>query len=111
MGNCLDPLDFLVCADEVEEIESLLTHLIFLDKGRIILDCAMDEVSEIFAEVLVPSEKWLQAKRFDPIHSRDVRGQKVMTFENVPRKELAHLGEIKTPNVADLFVSKVKEDL
>ncbi|HCC44726.1 MAG TPA: multidrug ABC transporter ATP-binding protein [Gammaproteobacteria bacterium] len=101
----------IISTHQVEEIESLLTHLIFLDKGRIILDCAMDEVSEIFAEVIVPPENWLQAERFNPINSRGVRGQKVMTFENVPRKELAHLGEVKTPNVADLFVSKVKEDL
>ncbi len=101
----------IISTHQVEEIESLLTHLIFLDKGRIILDCAMDEVSEIFAEVLVPPEKWLQAERFGPIHSRDVLDQKAMTFENVPREELVHLGEIKTPNVADLFVSKVKADL
>ena len=70
----------IISTHQVEEIESLLTHLIFLDKGRIILDCAMDEVSEIFAEVIVPPENWLQAERFNPINSH-VRGQKVLTFE------------------------------
>ena len=98
----------VISTHQVEEIESLLTHLLFIDGGHIVLDCPMDAVSEIYAEVVVPPERWRQAEAMEPIHSREVLGQKAMIFENIPRNELTALGELHSPSVADLFVAKMK---
>ena len=97
----------IISTHQVEEIESLLTHLLFINGGRIVLDCPMDEIDEIYSEVLVPPNKLQQANALSPIHSRDILGQKAMIFENVPREELKNLGELHAPSVADLFVAKM----
>ena len=99
----------VISTHQVEEIESLLTHLLFINRGHIVLDCAMDEVSDIYAEVLVSPNQWQQAEALGPIHSREVLGQKAMIFEKIPRNELAGLGELHSPSVADLFVAKMRE--
>ena len=97
----------IISTHQVEEIESLLTHLLFINEGRILLDCPMDEIGEIYSEVLVPPSNQQQANALSPIHSRDILGQKAMIFENVPREELRNLGELHEPSVADLFVAKM----
>ena len=97
----------IISTHQVEEIESLLTHLLFINGGRIVRDCPMDEIDEIYSEVLVPPNKLQQANALSPIHSRDILGQKAMIFENVPREELTNLGELHAPSVADLFVAKM----
>ena len=97
----------IISTHQVEEIESLLTHLLFINGGRIVLDCPMDEVDEIYSEVLVPPNNLQRANALAPIHSRDMLGQKAMIFENVPKEELKNLGELHAPNVADLFVAKM----
>ena len=97
----------IISTHQVEEIESLLTHLLFINGGRIVLDCPMDEIDEIYSEVLVPPNNLQLANALSPIHSRDILGQKAMIFENVPREELKNLGELHTPSVADLFVAKM----
>ena len=97
----------IISTHQVEEIESLLTHLLFINGGRIVLDCPMDEIDEIYSEVLVPPNNLQLANALSPIHSRDNLGQKAMIFENVPREELKNLGELHAPSVADLFVAKM----
>ena len=97
----------IISTHQVEEIESLLTHLLFINGGRIVLDCAMDEIDEIYSEVLVPPDNQQRANALVPIHGRDILGQKAMIFENVPREELESLGELHAPSVADLFVAKM----
>ena len=97
----------IISTHQVEEIESLLTHLLFINRGRIVLDCRMDEIDEIYSEVLVPPNILQRANALAPIHSRDMLGQKAMIFENVPKEELKNLGELHAPSVADLFVAKM----
>jgi ABC-2 type transport system ATP-binding protein len=97
----------IISTHQVEEIESLLTHLLFINGGRIVLDCPMDEIDEIYSEVLVPPNNLQRANALAPIHSRDMLGQKAMIFENVPKEELKNLGELHAPSVADLFVAKM----
>ena len=97
----------IISTHQVEEIESLLTHLLFINEGRILLDCPMDEIGEIYSEVIVPPSKQQQANALLPIHSRDILGQKAMIFEYIPREELKNLGELHEPSVADLFVAKM----
>jgi ABC-2 type transport system ATP-binding protein len=97
----------IISTHQVEEIESLLTHLLFINEGRIVLDCSMDEIDGIYSEVLVPPNNLQRANALAPIHSRDVLGQKAMIFENVAKEELKNLGELHAPSVADLFVAKM----
>jgi len=68
----------------------------------------MDELSSQFVELMTASENAAQAQQFNPIYEKDVFGKKVLTFEGIDRDKLAGLGELRTPNVADLFVAKVK---
>jgi ABC-2 type transport system ATP-binding protein len=98
----------LISTHQVEEIETLLSHLIFIDKGKIVLNANMAEIADIYAEVLVDSEKIAQADALNPIHIRNLLGKKSYTFESVPRAHLESLGDVHTPSVADLFVAKMK---
>ncbi|MFT7685627.1 MAG: ABC-2 type transport system ATP-binding protein [Candidatus Azotimanducaceae bacterium] len=98
----------IISTHQVEEIESLLTHLLFIDQGRIVLDSAMDDLSEKYHEVVVEASKVAEAEALGPISTREMLGRKSMIFENVAREVLAPLGELHVPSVADLFVAKMK---
>ncbi len=98
----------IISTHQVEEIESLLTHLVFIHRGEVVLDCSMDALSDRFAEVLVPPEKTGQALALAPICRRDFLGKESMIFEDVPREKLRSLGDVHTPGVADLFVAKMQ---
>jgi ABC-2 type transport system ATP-binding protein len=97
----------IISTHQVEEIEPLLTHLLFIDQGRILLNCATNEIDKVYSEVLVLPNKLEQAFALTPIHSRDVLDKTAMIFENIPKEELRSLGEIRVPNVADLFIAKM----
>ena len=97
----------IISTHQVEEIESLLTHLLFINGGRIVLDCLMEEIDEIYSEVLVPPNNLQRANALAPIHSRDMLDQRAMIFENVPKEELKNLGKLYAPSVANLFVAKM----
>lgn len=99
----------IISTHQVEEIESLLTHLIFIDEGEIVLNCAMDELPNIYSEVLVSPENMKLALEYSPIHEREMLGKRSMIFENVSRETLNKLGEVHTPSVADLFVAKMRQ--
>ena len=98
----------LITTHQVEEIENLLTDIMFIDDGSILLDSSMEALPESYAELLTSGENAETARGHGPIHERDVFGKKIMTFENIDRQKLQGLGEIHTPSVADLFVAKVK---
>jgi ABC-2 type transport system ATP-binding protein len=99
----------IISTHQVEEIESLLTHLIFIDEGEIVLNCAMDELPNIYSEVLVSPENIELALEYSPIHAREMLGKRSMIFESVSRETLNELGEVHTPSVADLFVAKMRQ--
>jgi|TARA_B110000240_G_scaffold50848_1_gene58141 ABC-2 type transport system ATP-binding protein len=98
----------IISTHQVEEIESILTHLLFINKGKIVLDAAMDDLSEQYVEVLVKPEHVEQALALGPIYTRDMLGKKNMIFERGDRTQLEGLGEINVPSVADLFVAKMQ---
>ena len=100
----------IISTHQVEEIEALLSHLLFISKGKIVLDSLMTDLAEVYFEVLVGPDKLAEADALGPIHVRELLGKKSYTFESVPRARLEILGEIHTPSVADLFVAKLKED-
>ena len=98
----------IITTHQVEEIENLLTDVMFINDGKIILDTSMDVLPERYVELLASGEGAEAARRLNPIHERDVFGKKVLMFEGVSRDRLESMGEVRTPDVADLFVAKIK---
>ena len=98
----------IITTHQVEEIENLLTDVMFINDGKIILDTSMDVLPEQYVELLASGEDAEAARRLNPIHERDVFGKKVLMFEGVSRDRLKSMGEVRTPDVADLFVAKIK---
>ena len=99
----------IISTHQVEEIETLLSHLVFINKGKIVIDSSMSDLSDIYTEVLVDADKVDQADALQPLYVRKLLGKKSYTFESVPKEQLKTLGELHTPSVADLFVAKLKE--
>jgi len=98
----------LITTHQVEEIENLLTDVMFINDGKILLDVPMDAIPDAYAELLTSGANAEAARRLGPINEREVFGKKIMTFQNVSREQLKPLGEVHTPSVADLFVAMVK---
>ena len=100
----------IISTHQVEEIEALLSHLVFIKNGKIVLDGLMTDIADTYTEVLVSPDQLAQADAMNPIYVRELLGKKSYTFESVPKAQLEPLGELHTPSVADLFVAKMKED-
>ena len=99
----------VVTTHQVEEIEHILTDVLFIRDGRIVLDAPMDDVAERFVEVLVEADRLEAARAHRPIDERALPfGKTVMLFDNVPAAALAAYGETRTPGLADLFVATMK---
>ena len=98
----------LITTHQVEEIENLLTDIMFINDGRILLDAPMDDLAGRFIELMASGENAETARGMRPLYEREVFGKRVMTFENADRSRLESLGELRVPSVADLFVAKVK---
>jgi len=98
----------IITTHQVEEIENLLTDVMFINDGRIVLDTTMEDLPERYVELMVSPDNADQARQFNPFYERDVFGKQVMTFEGVSRERLQGLGDLRAPDIADLFVAKVK---
>ena len=95
----------VVTTHQVEEIQDVLTDLMFIREGRIVLSCSMEEFAARYAEVLVRPEQAAAARALKPVHERQVFGQSILLFDGVERKQLGAFGEVRTPSIADLFVA------
>ncbi len=95
----------VVTTHQVEEIQDVITDLMFIDCGRIVLECSMEEFDSRYLEVMVNPEHLAAARALKPIYERPVFGRSVMLFENVNRDQVAALGEVRRPSIADLFVA------
>ena len=95
----------IVATHQVEEVQHVLTDLIFIDRGRIVLNCSMEEIESRYIEVLVNPEKAEAARALKPIQEREVFGRSIMLFDHGDRRQLAALGEVRTPSIADVFVA------
>jgi ABC-2 type transport system ATP-binding protein len=98
----------VVTTHQVEEIEHILTDLMFIREGKIVLSATMDDVGERFTEVMVPAEHAEAARALKPIDERQVFGKSVLLFDGVPRAQLATMGETRNVGIADLFVATMK---
>ena len=79
----------------------------FIDHGRLALDCSIDDIANRYVELFAAVEHSETARKFNPLSERQVFGRSVMIFEKVERDKLAALGEVRTPSIADLFVAKL----
>lgn len=96
----------LITTHQVEEIEHILTDVMFIRDGQITLNTDMDQLNERFTELLVASEQLEQARALQPINERSLTfGKTVLLYDGISRQQLNHLGETRTPNLADLFVA------
>jgi ABC-2 type transport system ATP-binding protein len=97
----------LITTHQVEEVENLLTDVLFIDKGRIVLDSSLDDIATRYAAVAVAADRVDAARAEKPFFERRMLGKVVLYFEHPNLEKLAGLGEVHTPSVADLFVAKL----
>ena len=95
----------LVSTHQVEEIEHILTDVVFIDRGRIALSATMEAIEARFAELVVPTERLAEARELGPLGERQLLGRATLLFDGAERARLAELGEVRTPGLADLFIA------
>ena len=95
----------VVATHEVEEVQHVLTDLIFIDRGQIVFRCSMEELEGRYFEVMVQPDSLDAALALKPIYQRQVFGRSVLLFEGADKQQFEDLGEVRTPGVADLFVA------
>lgn len=95
----------IITTHQVEEVEHILTDLIFIDQGQLVLNAPMDDVLNAYTEVRVSPDQITQARALNPIYERQLFGQSVMLFKDQSMAELASLGQTQAPTVSDLFVA------
>jgi ABC-2 type transport system ATP-binding protein len=98
----------VITTHQVEEIEHLLTDLMFVNHGRLVLDSSMDDLANRYTEVMARPEKTEALRQLGPIDEQQSFGRTVMLFEDRPRESLREFGDLRTPSIADLFVAKMK---
>jgi len=97
----------VVTTHQVEEIQHVLTDVVFVNRGRIVLELAMDEFEARYLELMVKPEHIDAARELGPIHERQIFGRTILLFDHADRQRLAELGEARTPSLADLFVAVI----
>ena len=95
----------VVTTHQVEEVQDVLTDLMFINRGRIVLECSMEEFESRYVEVMVNPEHLAAARALNPMHERPVFGRSVLLFDGADRDQLAAFGEVRRPSIADLFVA------
>ncbi len=99
----------VVTTHQVDEIQDVLTDLMFIDRGRIVLECSMEDFESRYLEVMVNPEQVAAARALKPIYERPVFGRSVFLFENTDREQAAALGETRRPSIADVFIAVMGE--
>ena len=95
----------VVTTHQVEEVQNVLTDLMFINHGRIVLGCSMEEFETRYVELAVNPEQLAAARALKPIYERQVFGRSIVLFDHAERDKLAALGEMHTPSIADVFVA------
>ena len=97
----------LLTTHQVEEIEHVLTDVMFIHRGRIVFNRSIEEVESRYLEVSVRPEQLAAARALKPMHERDMMGRSILLFDHVDRQQLASLGDVRTAGLADLFVAVI----
>lgn len=104
-----DERTILVTTHQFEEVERILSDVLFLQRGRIVLDASVDELSARYVEVLVRPAQVDEARALGALYERQVLGKTLFLYEGRDREQLAGLGELHTPSVSDIFVAKMSD--
>jgi len=105
-----DERTILVTTHQVEEIEYLLTDVIFIEQGKIALDTPVEQLGERYSQLMVKPDQLAAARSLQPFGERSVLGRTVLFYDGVHRDALAPLGELGTPTIADLFVARMQKE-
>jgi ABC-2 type transport system ATP-binding protein len=105
-----DERTILVTTHQVEEIEYLLTDVIFIEQGKIALDTPVEQIGERYSQLIVKADQLTAARSLQPFGERSVLGRTVLFYDGVHRDALAPLGELGTPTIADLFVARMQKE-
>jgi ABC-2 type transport system ATP-binding protein len=97
----------IVTTHQVEEIQHVITDLMFIDRGRIVFNCNMEDFEARYAEVIVKPDRIDAARALKPMHERQVFGRSIFLYDGADQHQLAALGEVRTPGIADLFVAVI----
>jgi ABC-2 type transport system ATP-binding protein len=97
----------LITTHQVEEVENLLTDVLFIDKGRIVLDCSLEDIAARYAAVAVSDDRLKEARVAHPFYERTMLGKTMLYFERPDFDTLQSFGDVLTPSVSDLFVAKL----
>ncbi len=100
----------VVTTHQVEEVQHILTDLMFINRGRIVLECSMEAFEERYAELTVNPANLAAARALKPIYERQAFGRTALLFDNADRAQLSALGEVRTPSIGDLFVAVMGTD-
>jgi ABC-2 type transport system ATP-binding protein len=95
----------VVTTHQVEDVQHVLTDLMFINRGRIVLNCSMEDFEARYLEVTAHPERVAAARALKPIHERQALGRSILLFDRVDRQQLASLGDVRKPSIADLFVA------
>jgi len=95
----------LMATHQVEEVQDVLTDFMFINRGRVVLKCSMEHFEARYVEVMVHPERLAAARALKPVHERQALGRSILLFEGVDRNQLAPVGEVRTPSIADLFLA------
>jgi ABC-2 type transport system ATP-binding protein len=103
---------------QVEEIQDVLTDVMFIDRGRIVFDCSMEQLESRYLEVMVHPEQIARARALQPMYERQALGRSILLFDlmrdradhqKLDRQQLAALGDVRTPSIADLFIAVLSD--
>jgi ABC-2 type transport system ATP-binding protein len=95
----------VVTTHQVEEIEHVFTDLMFINRGRIVLSCSMEEFAARYLEVTVNPDKLAAARALKPTYERQTLGRTILLFDGADRSKLAAFGDVRTPSISDVFVA------
>ena len=99
----------LVTTHQVEEIQNVLTDVMFINRGRIVFDSSMEQLESRYSEVMVHPEQLAAARALKPVNERQGFGRNILLFDGVDRQQLGKFGEVRTPSIADLFVAVMEK--
>jgi ABC-2 type transport system ATP-binding protein len=99
----------IVTTHQVEEVQQILTDMMFINHGRIVLSCSMEDFEARYAELAARPESLAEARALKPIYERQMLGRPILLYDGADRARLASLGDVRTPSIADLFVATMGE--
>ena len=97
----------LVTTHQIDEIQYILTDLLFIDRGNLVFGCSMEDFDTRYLELIANPAQLAAARALKPIQERQTFGRSILLYDRVPREQLAPLGDVRTPSIADVFVAFV----